>query len=330
MFMVNATKIADRLSQSFDSIKKYLFVTGTALCVFIAARNSITWHLQQFWGASGDFWQHCWLRVYDLCEGDQLTLAVAGTLCMTWVPYWLFGSLFLLVDATGRPAFILKYKVQQDKNVPVDPVQLRKAILTVLFNQTVITVPFISAFYPLFLWRGMDFGKELPTFQWVIVELTVFSLVEEIGFYYTHRLMHHPSLYKHIHKVHHEWTAPISIISLYCHPVEHILSNMLPPLLGPLLMGSHIATTWLWFIIALLSTIVAHCGYHMPFLPSPEAHDFHHQKFVNNFGVLGVLDRLHGTDNLFRASKAYQRHFLLTSTTPVSQQFPDNPKKKSQ
>jgi len=33
----------------------------------------------------------------------------------------------------------------------------------------------------------MSFGDELPTFQWVLFEIAVFVLVEEVGFYYSHR-----------------------------------------------------------------------------------------------------------------------------------------------
>ena len=51
-------------------------------------------------------------------------------------------------------------------------------------------------------------------------------------------------------------------------------------------------------------------------------------RFNQNYGVLGVLDRLHGTDAQFRASLAYQRHFMLMSATPVTQQVPEPPKKK--
>ena len=90
--------------------------------------------------------------------------------------------------------------------------------------------------------------------------------------------MHHPRVYKHIHKIHHEWTASISIIALYAHPFEHIVSNIIPVILGPLIMGSHILVGLLWSVIAIGQTQLAHGGYHLPFLPSPEAHDFHHLK----------------------------------------------------
>ena len=51
-------------------------------------------------------------------------------------------------------------------------------------------------------------------------------------------------------------------------------------------------------------------------------------RFNNCFGVLGVLDRLHGTDLQFRASKQYQRHVMLLNSVPLNQQYPDTPKKK--
>ncbi|RXN04757.1 fatty acid hydroxylase domain-containing 2 [Labeo rohita] len=102
---------------------------------------------------------------------------------------------------------------------------------------------------------------------------------------------------------------------------------MLPAVVGPVLLGSHISTTSLWFTIALLVTTVSHCGYHLPFLPSPEFHDFHHLKFNQCYGVLGVLDRLHGTDDKFRNSKAYERHTVLLGLTPLSESIPDDPKK---
>lgn len=315
--------------QLLDSLRKAAFVVGSALLIFAAARNTITWHMQRFWGASGDFWQRTWNNIYLLCYEDDFIVGVFATTFFTIIIFWLANSFLIFLDVTGTPSFLLNYKVQPDKNCPLSLKDLKKIYHRVLFNQIIVGLPMSFVSFYLMKWRGCPTNGDLPTFQWVLLEITIFTLIEEVGFYYSHRILHHPSLYKHIHKIHHEWTAPIGLVALYAHPIEHLVSNMLPPIIGPILMGSHLATAWLWFALVLLSTTVAHSGYHFPFLPSPEAHDFHHLKFTQNFGVLGFLDRLHGTDNLFRSSAAYQRHILLLSCVPLSVQYPDVKRKKS-
>ena len=88
----------------------------------------------------------------------------------------------------------------------------------------------------------------------ILLELPMFIIVEEFGFYYSHILLHSKLLYKSLHKIHHEWTAPVGLAALYAHPLEHILSNLLPIALGPLLLGSHLLTAWLWYVVALVGT----------------------------------------------------------------------------
>lgn len=86
----------------------------------------------------------------------------------------------------------------------------------------------IVVMYPLIKWRGLPWQAELPSFQRVLFDLAGCLIIEEFGFYYTHRLLHHPYLYKHIHKIHHEWTAPIGIVGIYAHPIEHcVCSNVI-------------------------------------------------------------------------------------------------------
>ena len=146
------------------------------------------------------------------------------------------------------------------------------------------------------------------------------------------------------------------------------MSNLLPVALGPLVVGSHPATMWLWFrwlspvvisqVFFMFYVVISHmfayvvCGHLMRvssashcsphsthtlvtiFLSShrprwdlwfsctsntfssetsivfitnvstiiSQAHDFHHLKFNQCYGVLGILDYLHGTDQQFRLS----------------------------
>ncbi|XP_012279685.1 fatty acid hydroxylase domain-containing protein 2 isoform X2 [Orussus abietinus] len=312
-----------------SSLRSVLFVIGTIVIGFAAVCNSLTWHLQRFWGASGDFWQAQWDRLLNTIGDDSVKLWVYGSTWWTLVVYWVIGGIYTILDVTNRPAVLRRYKIQPGTNEPVDTKELCKVIGWVLFNQIVVGLPLGYCSYLCMEWRGYPPVRELPTFHWVLAEIAIHILCEEIGFYYSHRLLHSRYLYKRIHKQHHQWTAPIAVSALYCHPLEHIGSNLLPPFLGVFIMGSHVATAWLWFSLAILSTLNAHSGYHLPFFPSPEAHDFHHLKFTQCYGVLGVLDRIHGTDTQFRNSRAYSRHVMMLSLVPPREAFPDEVKYKS-
>lgn len=315
-------------SNVFGAAKKIAFIIGTAVLVVASVRNSVTWHFERFWGASKYFYQDIWNVVHrDICNENNLVLATIGTHAFLFLYFWMNSIFFMYLDIF-KPKYFMKYKIQEDKMVTMP--RLRHAVLVCMRNQLIgLAVSF--PLYYIMDYRGCYYkAEELPTFQWVLFELIVFILVEEFFFYYSHRLLHHPRIYRHIHKVHHEWTASISIIGIYAHPLEHVVSNLLPVFFGPLLMGSHVATLWMWSCMVITSTQISHGGYHLPFLPSPEAHDYHHLKFINNFGVLGVLDRLHGTDRLFLKTKAYDRHIMLIGLTPAKELFPDDGKKIAQ
>ncbi|KAH7968500.1 hypothetical protein HPB52_009043 [Rhipicephalus sanguineus] len=193
----------------------------------------------------------------------------------------------------------------------------------VVFNQVFVQLPVNVLFYWLKDLRGFDRSLRLPPLSRAVAHFACFVAIEEVLFYYSHRLLHHRLLYQRFHKKHHEWTAPVAITAVYCTPLEHLLSNVLPVVVGPALLGSHLSVHWLWAVLTAPYGVIVHSGYHLPLLPSPQMHDFHHLMFRGNYGILGILDWLHGTDGAFRQSEAYQRHRLLLSFRPVHELYPD-------
>ena len=46
-------------------------------------------------------------------------------------------------------------------------------------------------------------------------------------------------------------------------------------------------------------------------------------RFNQCYGVVGLLDYLHGTCDMFHGSRAYDRHRLLLGLTPAKELYPD-------
>jgi sterol desaturase/sphingolipid hydroxylase (fatty acid hydroxylase superfamily) len=62
----------------------------------------------------------------------------------------------------------------------------------------------------------------------ILRDLVIYILLEEVLFYYSHRLLHWKRIYKYVHKQHHDFKAPIGIAAEYAHPIEFVFGNLLP------------------------------------------------------------------------------------------------------
>lgn len=191
---------------------------------------------------------------------------------------------------------IFFYWIQQPKlgqfKIQKKQTETKHAFLISIRNQLVSVVILFYAGDSIFSMNSNIFK--------IIFDSIAIIFVEEVGFYYVHRAMHTPFAFKLIHSMHHEFTAPSVMTATYCHIVEHIVCNIAPVLIGPWLVRPHFVLLWLWIAVASFSAVQSHCGFEIPYLPSPRAHDEHHRIFVINYGVMGWMDKIHGTDEYYQ------------------------------
>jgi methylsterol monooxygenase len=226
--------------------------------------------------------------------------------------FWSWGLFYILLDKYQRPAFLYRYRVQ----VPA-PGQAQSssattgrrsaqpstgdAVRLVLFNQFCGTLPVLVSVFFLLRSVGAFASQEIPSTGTILLKLSGMVLVEEILFFTAHYLLHTRPLFRRFHHIHHRFRQPIGISTHYVHFVEHLVGNLLPIFTAMLVVRADFVSGFLWVGFAVTNAIHTHSDYAFPLMVSPLHHDFHHYLARGNYGVLGLLDRLFGTDREYRA-----------------------------
>ncbi|KAJ5724502.1 hypothetical protein N7493_006230 [Penicillium malachiteum] len=221
-----------------------------------------------------------------------------GTLLVQLLSFWLPSILYLVLDAAA-PAFSQKHKIQPAPKQPTRRDILR-CFLVVTQNQILSSVLHL-ALLTLSSKAGSRSAYRVeasfPSMGEFVRDFLISTLLREAMFYYSHRLLHVPYLYRRIHKKHHKFTAPIALAAQFAHPIEQIFANALPISLPPQLLRSHVLTFWGFLAWELFNTATVHSGYDF-FHSKAKMHDLHHEKFNLNYGSIGLFDWFHGTDQL--------------------------------
>jgi lathosterol oxidase len=130
---------------------------------------------------------------------------------------------------------------------------------------------------------------------WLPVSLVLSLLLHETYYYWLHRWMHHPSVFKLVHKVHHDSniTSPWTAFSF--HPLEGLLQSIFLPLVL-LVMPVHLYILIIQLTVMSLSSVINHLdievypkNFHRHFigrwLIGATHHSLHHRHFKFNYGL---------------------------------------------
>jgi Delta7-sterol 5-desaturase len=139
------------------------------------------------------------------------------------------------------------------------------------------------------------------------VSLFVFLAAHDSWFYWTHRWMHRPALFKAAHAVHHASRPPTAWAAMAFHPWEALTGAIIIPLLV-FVVPIHVAMLGVVLAIMTVMGITNHMGWEMfpkwlvngplgNWLITASHHQRHHEAYRGNYGLyFRFWDRLCGTD----------------------------------
>ena len=191
------------------------------------------------------------IEAFEVFMGKWPAVCIIATINSV-VSFWGFGLIFAL------PALfkVKSWKIQANKDL--DFKLLLDSLPLIAFNfvlQVLVGLPIMIYGLPesSYDWRA------LPSTDVLARDVIIWLLVEEVCFFYVHKWLHeNKKMYASVHKIHHTWTSPVSFVAIYCHPFEHLLSNVTPVLLGPILCSSHAAALAVFLAVGTIHTLIVH------------------------------------------------------------------------
>ena len=179
--------------------------------------------------------------LYEILPWDNLFVHFLGIKFTMTLIIHLTWYLFLYHLYTFKIPFFEQYRVSkapwQWETDPEGYKKLQKSAIKSIFFTLLVINPF---FYFLVIFTRNNKSsldpKDFPSAFEITWQMYFCFFAEETAFYWIHRMLHTPWLYKHIHKKHHEFKITVGISSINVHPLEHVLCNIIGFGMGVILL----------------------------------------------------------------------------------------------
>ena len=119
-------------------------------------------------------------------------------------------------------------------------------------------------------------------------------LIDDAWFYWTHRLLHHPKVFRYVHAVHHKSVDVNPFTSLSFHLLEPLIVTFwIVPFV--LIVPVPLPALMILQLVGLFNNIKSHLGYELypqffqrtwlRYLVTSTHHSVHHTRFRGNYGL---------------------------------------------
>lgn len=145
---------------------------------------------------------------------------------------------------------------------------------------------------------------------WWPLSVAVYLLIHDAWFYWTHRLMHMPRIYRLCHYVHHQSHPPTAWAAMSFHPIEALSGAFLIPALT-FVVPIHLGALGLVMAVMTLFGVTNHLGWEIwpsrlvhgrlgTVVITARHHDQHHRRNRCNYGLyFRFWDQICATDRGF-------------------------------
>ncbi len=241
-------------------------------------------------------------------------LAEMQTLSIRWiVPIYLRNAALMLLIAGGLHLYfftfkgqgkLLKYDARMDMEKS-GKFSFRNQTWDNMFWSLASGATVWSAYEALYLWAlanglvpTISLGEHPVVF---VIWLLVLPVLTSSHFYFVHRVLHWPPLYRRVHSVHHRNIHIGPWAGMSMHPVEHVI--YLSSVLVHFVVPSHPVILLVHLYSRSLGPAFSHSGFEKALIKDKmffEAADFHHQLhhrfFECNYGTVDApWDRWFGS-----------------------------------
>ena len=229
---------------------------------------------------------------------DALLFSAAAMTGIVALRYLLSSGAFAFATSIRRPGYHAKLGGQ-----------IRREIGWSLVSAAIYGIP-----AGVVAWGWQELGWTRIYSDWDAMPLwylplapLLYLFAHDTWFYWTHRLMHRPALFRSMHAVHHASRPPTARAAMSFHPWEALTGAVVIPALV-FIVPIHVAMLGMVLAVMTIMGVTNHMGWEMfprrfvhsrfgGWLITASHHQRHHEEYRCNYGLyFRFWDRVCGTD----------------------------------